>query len=163
MQGRRRVTGFDGGNRADERLLRQPVQTLSARPLDSLIGTKRVPANLQATSGGGYPSSSTPTITAENIVRMKGLARRPSSVRGRSIPKRMAGTSSSRIPWLCVAAIPAPSHSSVSLSPAYPSHGRSCTSSTNIAGTLSPSETAVVTIRSTMPRPDPKCLTPVIE
>ena len=63
--------------------------------------------------------------------------------------------------WLWVAAIPIPSHSAMSASPALPSHGRSRTSSTKIVGSASPSGTAVVIIRSVTPKPLPKCLSPV--
>ena len=74
---------------------------------------------------------------------------------------RTAGTPSSRMAWLCVAAIPMPSHSPVSVMPAVPSQGRSRTSSTKIVGSASPSGSAVVIIRSVMPEPLPKCLSPV--
>ena len=47
---------------------------------------------------------------------------------------RTAGTPSSRMAWLCVAAMPMPSHSAISSRPAVPSHGRSRTSSTKIVG-----------------------------
>ena len=63
--------------------------------------------------------------------------------------------------WLCVAAMPAPSHSAVNCIPAEPSHGRSRTSSTKMVGASSPAGTAVVTMNDVTPEPLPKCLSPV--
>ena len=64
--------------------------------------------------------------------------------------------------WLCVAAMPIPSHSAINRSPADPSHGRSRTSRTNSVGPSSPSGTAVVIMYEVTPEPLPKCLSPVI-
>ena len=64
--------------------------------------------------------------------------------------------------WLCVAAMPIPSHSAINRSPADPSHGRSRTSRTNSVGPSSPSGTAVVIMYDVTPEPLPKCLSPVI-
>ena len=100
-------------------------------------------------------------MTAVNSVATNGPAAR---VIGSSPPfhaSRTAGAPSRRMAWLCVAAIPMPSHSAISLSPALPSHGRSRTSSTKIVGSDSPSGIAVVIIRSVIPNPLPKCLSPV--
>ena len=74
---------------------------------------------------------------------------------------RTEGAPSRRMAWLCVAFIPMPSHSAISASPALPSHGRSRTSNTKNIGSVSPSGTAVVIMRSVMPMPLPKCLSPV--
>ena len=74
---------------------------------------------------------------------------------------RIAGHASSRMAWLCVAAIPIPSHSAVSCRPAEPSHGRSRTSSMKRVGASSPSGTAVVIMNAVTPEPLPKCLSPL--
>ena len=54
-----------------------------------------------------------------------------------------------------------PSHSAIKVKPVVPSQRRSLTSSAKIVGASSPSGMAVVIIRSAIPEPLPKCLSPV--
>ena len=105
-------------------------------------------------------SSRTPRITAVKSVVTNAPAPPVMSLSGPTRASRTPGAPSRRIAWLCVAAIPTPSHSASNVIPAVPSHGRPRTSSANIAGSSSPSGIAVVTIRSAMPEPLPKCLSP---
>ena len=96
-----------------------------------------------------------------NRLETSGAAARVISSSGPSHAKRIAGHASRRMAWLCVAAMPIPSHSAVSRSPAVPSHGRSRTSRANSAGASSPSATAVVIMNDVTPEPLPKCLSPL--
>jgi hypothetical protein len=100
-------------------------------------------------------------MTAVKSVAMNGPAPDERSLSGPCREKRTAGARSSRIAWLCVAAMPTPSHSAIMAKPAVPSHGRSRTSNANNVGASSPSGTALVIIRSAMPEPLPKCLSPL--
>ena len=79
-------------------------------------------------------SSRTPRITAVNTLETSGAAASVRSSSGPSQARRIAGHASSRIAWLWVAAMPMPSHSAISRSPAVPSHGRSRTSRTKSVG-----------------------------
>ena len=90
-----------------------------------------------------------------------GPAAAAKSSTGPSQAHRIAGHSSSRMAWLCVADMPMPSHSAVSCSPAVPSHGRSRASMTNSVGLSSPAGTAVVIMNDVIPEPLPKCLSPL--
>ena len=80
------------------------------------------------------------------------------SVNGPSYSRRTAGAASSRIAWLCVAAIPTPSHSAAIDIAKVPGGLHSLVSSTNIRGSSSPSGRAVVTIRCGDARPAPEVL-----
>ncbi len=73
----------------------------------------------------------------------------------RPVPLRAAWRGSASLPSPC-----RPTRRS-SVRPALPSHGRSRTSSTKTVGSDSPSGIAVVIIRSVIPNPLPKCLSPV--
>ena len=157
----RRISALDGPQGALVRLHRHPVVQLGSRPLDPFVGAQLSDFRRTCSRAAPMASSRTPTITEVNIVATNGPAAR---MIGSSPPfhaSRTAGAPSSRMAWLCVAAIPMPSHSAVKLRPALPSHGRPPTSSTKTVGSDSPSGIAVVIIRSVIPNPLPKCLSPV--
>ena len=106
-------------------------------------------------------SSNTPRTTAVKTLMTIGDAAAVMSVTGPSHARRIAGQSSSRIAWLCVAAMPTPSHSATRWSPADPSNGRFRKSRTKIVGASSPLGTAVVIMNDVTPEPLPKCLSPL--
>ena len=96
-----------------------------------------------------------------NTLRTSGDAAVVMSVTGPSHAMRIAGHSSRRIAWLCVAAMPTPSHSATRWRPADPSNGRSRKSRTKTVGASSPLGTAVVIMNDVTPEPLPKCLSPL--
>ena len=119
--------------RASARARRVPTRPARRRAASSAFGSQLLPWPC------AIASSSTPSTTAVNRHATSGPAASGDLLdRARPTPCAIAGQPSRRMAWLCVAAMPMPSHSAISRRPAEPSHGRSRTSRTKIVGASSP-------------------------